>query len=605
MYLPRVARRLYRSCSGFNRARRHFFTFAREGWWRAVAVVARAAVLIALASAAASQGSDAGKARADLSLGQVKPVAASPAAQAVAEGLAHYAAARQLETSGRMREALKHYRRALEADPGNAALASHTAELALNYDSRPAAVKLLQECIKVSPNDSAAYINLARFYATYPGEDPFEPDRAGKVLTDALARFPNDAGLYRDAVTVFLARNLHDEAVKTLDLAIKQSVGDPEFWLETGRAAQQVWPLNHPDLKEQHKARVNPFFEKALKLSQTPPQPEFELAVAKYYLLSNQLELAANVAGAITKRSHNADATRLLVRLDQALDREEEAVSLLEQLLKDTPGDVEQRRLLIGIYERKEQFEKAVPHAESLIQAAGGDANDYMNLSILLLRTRQTEKALQLTKRTLALFPNNPRFTLQAAWANHALKRFDDSVRLYEKTESLAQAVAPDLLNDDFYQSWGDTLQGMKKFEDAAQKYQKSIALVPQDAPLRAAMALNNLGYMWLDQGKNLDQAGEFIQKANQLQPKNPVYLDSLAWYHFKKGNYQEALKVLEAVEAVIKEPGVEDAEIFDHIGQTHAKLGNKTKALEYFKKASELDPGASKIREHYEQAKQ
>jgi tetratricopeptide (TPR) repeat protein len=223
----------------------------------------------------------------------------------------------------------------------------------------------------------------------------------------------------------------------------------------------------------------------------------------------------------------------------------------------------------------------------------------------LLLKTLQTEKALQLTKRTLALFPNNPRFTLQAAWANQAMKRYDDSLRLYEKTESLAQAVAPDLLNDDFYQSWGDTLQGTKQFEDAEQKYQKSIALVPQDDPARAAIVLNNLGYMWLDQGKNLDQAGEFIQKANQLQPKNPVYLDSLGWFHFKKGRYPEALKVLEEVEAAIKEPNIEDAEIFDHIGQTYAKLGNRAKALDYFKKASLLDPGASKIREHYEQAKQ
>ena len=523
----------------------------------------------------------------------------------MAEGLAHYAAARQLETGGRMREALKHYLGALRADPGNAELAVHTAELALNYDSRPAAVKMLEDCIKASPDDSAPCVNLARFYATYPSDDPFEPDRANKALTDALARFPQDARLYRDAVTIYLARNLHEEAARTLDLAARQTIADPQFWLETGRAAQQVWPLNHPDLKEQHKARVNPFFEKALKLSQAPPQPEIELAVARYYLLSNQLEQAATVAEAINKRSRNPDAAKLLVRLYQTLDREEAAVALLEQLLKDTPGDVEQRRLLVGIYDRKEQYEKAVPHAEALIQDAGGDANDYMNLSRLLLLTHQTDKALQLTKRTLALFPNNPRFTLQAAWANRAMKRYDDSLRLYEKTESLAQAVAPDLLNDGFYQSWGDTLQGMAKFDDAAQKYQKSIALVPQDDPTRAAVVLNNLGYMWLDQGKNLDQAGEFIQKANQLSPKNPVYLDSLGWFHFKKGNFPEALKVLEEVEATIKEPNIEDAEIFDHIGQTHAKLGNRSKALEYFKKASELDPAASKIREHYEQAKQ
>ncbi len=536
-------------------------------------------------------------------MGEVRPVEVPPRSIARAEGLAHYAAARQYEAGGRLREALKHYQLALADDPGNAELAVHTAELALNYDSRAAAVKLLEDCVKASPDDSAAYVNLARFHATYPGDEPFAPDHASKVLAEALARFPHDAALYRDAVTIYLARNLRDEAVKALEVAQKQPVTDPEFWLETGRAAQLVWPLNHPDFRDQHRARVNPFFERALKLSQSPPQTEFELAVARYYLLSNQLEQAATVAEAINKHGRNADATKLLIRLYQSLDKEEESVALLEQFMKDAPGDVEQRRLLLSIYERKELYEKAAPHAEALVQSGAADANEYMNLSRLLLLTHQPEKALQLAKRTLVLFPNNPRFTLQAAWANRAMKRFDDSLRLYEKTETLATAVAPDLLNDGFYQSWGDTLQGMEKFDDAAQKYQKSIALVPQDDPGRAAVVLNNLGYMWLDQGKNLDQAGEFIQKANQLQPKNPVYLDSLGWFHFKKGDYQAALKVLEEVEATIKQPGAEDAEIFDHIAQTYAKLGNKAKALDYFKKAAELDPGAAKIREHYQQA--
>ena len=535
-------------------------------------------------------------------MGQIHP--ANPKAFPQSDGYAHYTAALQFENAGRMREALDHFKKAALADPGNASLAFHTAELAQNYESRAAAVKVLEECIKASPNSSAPAINLARFLATYPSDDPFEPDRAAKVLASALTKFPDDPTLCGEAVTIYLARNMHDEAVKVLDNAAKQSVADPNYWLQTGRAAQQVWPLNHPDFKDKHRAKVNPFFDKALKLAESPEVPEVELAVAQYYLLSNQLEKAAQVAEAMNNRNPHPEAAKLLVRLYQTLDREEDAIRLLEQFLVTAPSDVEQRRLLIAMYERKEMFEKAVPHVETLIQIAGGEAADYMNLGRLLLLTRQSDKALQLSKRSLGLFPNNPRFMLQAAWANRATKRYEESLLYFAKTETLARAVAPDLLNDKFYQSWGDTLQGLNKFDDAAQKYQKSISLVPQDDPTQAAVVLNNLGYMWLDQEKNLDQAGEFIRKANQLSPKNPVYLDSLGWFHYKKGNYAEALKVLAEVEATIKSPTSEDAEIFDHIGLAHSKLGNKAKALEYFKKATELDPTASKLREHFEQAK-
>jgi len=275
----------------------------------------------------------------------------------------------------------------------------------------------------------------------------------------------------------------------------------------------------------------------------------------------------------------------------------------LEELLKGAPNDVENRRLLVTIYERQESFEKAVPHAEALIQAGGGTAEDDMSLGILLLRSGRTEKALQLSQRTLALFPNNARFTFQAALAQRSLRRYEDSLRLYDKTESLAQGTSPELLNDGFYQSWADTLQSAERYDEAAKKYQRAIDLTPEGDPARAATVLNNLGYMWLEQGKNLDQAGEFIRKANELEPRNPVYLDSLGWFHYLKGNYQEALKTLLEVQSMIPKLTAQDAEIIDHIAQTYLKLGNKPAALEYFKRALELDPGDSEIKQRYEEA--
>ena len=542
-------------------------------------------------------------AQADLSLGKVVPLAVNPALETRSSALAHYAAAKQLESEGRVRDALTHYRQVVAADPGNAELVAHTAELVLNYENREAAVRLLEQCVQASPNDGRAYINLARFHHTYPAaNDAFAPDLAAKVLTEALAKLPGDIALYREAVMMHLTRKLRADAEKVMQQAVKQPARDPEFWIETGRIAQQVWPLSHPEKKEEHRARVNPFFEKALKLAPVARE-DVRLAVAQYYLLSNQLDRAAEVTEEAARLNHSLEAKKLLVRLYQTLDREPDAITLLEEILKGAPNDVENRRLLVTIYERQENFEKAVPHAEALIQAGGGSAEDYMSLGILLLRSGRTEKALQLSQRTLALFPNNARFTFQAALAQRSLRRYEDSLRLYEKTESLAQGTSPEILNDGFYQSWADTLQSAERYDEAAKKYQRAIDLTPEGDPARAATVLNNLGYMWLEQGKNLDQAGEFIRKANELEPRNPVYLDSLGWFHYLKGNYQEALKTLLEVQGMIPKLTAQDAEIIDHIAQTYLKLGDKPAALEYFKRALELDPGDSEIRQRYEEA--
>lgn len=540
--------------------------------------------------------------RADLSLGAVASAPTSTAVQG--EAMAHYATALQLEAEGRMRSALQHYKEAVKHDPANPELAARTAELLINYESRDAAITLLQACIKAAPQDSGAYINLARFFATYPGDDPFAPDQAGKVLTEALSKFPHSAELYRETVIMHLTRNLREEAASAMALAAKQSVNDPTYWLETGRIAQQVWPLSHPEKKAEHREKVNPFFEKALKLSPISRE-DVRLAVAQYYLLSNQLERAAEVTEEAARLNKSMEARKLLVRLYQTLDREPDAIKLLEELLKETPTDVENRRLLVNLYERNDDFERAVPHAEALIQAAGGTAEDYMSLGILLLRSGQSDKAQQLSQRTLALFPSNPRFTFQAALAQRSLKRYDDALKLYEKTEALAQGTAPEILNDSFYQSWGDALQAAERYDEAAKKYQRSIDLTPESDPARAAVVLNNLGYMWLEQNKNLDACGKFIAKANELDPQNPIYMDSLGWWHFVKGDYQAALKVFLDVEKLLAKPGNGDAEIFDHIARTYLKLGDRAKALSYFDQALKLDPGNSQIKQRKEQAAQ
>ncbi len=536
--------------------------------------------------------------RADLSLGAID--SGTRLASPRADALAHYAAARELEATGRMRSALQHYLAAAKGDPGNTELAAHTADLALSYQGRDAAVQVLQDCIKFSPADSRTYINLARFYATYPGDDPFAPDQATKVLNDALAKLPASAPLYREAVIMHLTRNLRDDAIKVMEQAMKQPVTAPDYWLEIGRTAQQVWPLSHPEKRQEHRNKVNPFFEKALK-NAAPAREDVRLAVSQYYVLSNQLDRATEVAEESVRLNHSLEARKLLVRLYQTLDREPAAVSELELILKESPADVEDRRLLVNLYERNEDFTKAVSHAEVLIQTAGGSAEDYMSLGILLLRSGKTEKAVQLSQRTLVLFPNNPRFTFQAALAQRSLRRLDDALRLYEKTENLAQSGSPDLLNDGFYQSWADTLQAAEQFDEAAKKYQRSIDLTPEGDPKRAAVVLNNLGYMWLEQQKNIDKAGELIQKANELEPQNPVYLDSLGWFHYLKGNYQQALKVLLEVEIMMPKLSAQDADILDHVAMTYLKLGDHKKALEYFDRALQLDPSNSKVREHRE----
>ena len=102
--------------------------------------------------------------------------------------------------------------------------------------------------------------------------------------------------------------------------------------------------------------------------------------------------------------------------------------------------------------------------------------------------------------------------------------------------------------------------------------------------------ALNYLGYMLADKGVELMRAKELIEKALELAPDNPAYLDSYGWVFYRLGEYKKAKKYLEQAAGLTK-----DAVIFNHLGDAYDALGDTKKAEEWRGKALELDPQLKK----------
>ena len=58
----------------------------------------------------------------------------------------------------------------------------------------------------------------------------------------------------------------------------------------------------------------------------------------------------------------------------------------------------------------------------------------------------------------------------------------------------------------------------------------------PSDASL-----LNNTAWMAATCNRELEHAQDFAQRATELSPDNPVYLDTLAEVHFRRGDRKAA----------------------------------------------------------------
>lgn len=108
----------------------------------------------------------------------------------------------------------------------------------------------------------------------------------------------------------------------------------------------------------------------------------------------------------------------------------------------------------------------------------------------------------------------------------------------------------------------------------------QALSLTPDNADI-----LNYIGYVWLDEQKEMQQAMDYIVKAYQLSPKEPHIWDSLAWGYYKQGAYEKALGYAEKTADRMPYSAL----VQSHLGDIYRALGRKREAVYQYRKALNL----------------
>ncbi len=113
----------------------------------------------------------------------------------------------------------------------------------------------------------------------------------------------------------------------------------------------------------------------------------------------------------------------------------------------------------------------------------------------------------------------------------------------------------------------------------SGEAYARVLELDPHNS-----MAMNNLAYLYADEGILLQKALRLSRNAVMLDPENGVFLDTLGWVNYRLGSYAAARDFLEKAVAT----GIGEPEIYNHLGTVYQKLGEADKAKEMFDKVRE-----------------
>ena len=112
--------------------------------------------------------------------------------------------------------------------------------------------------------------------------------------------------------------------------------------------------------------------------------------------------------------------------------------------------------------------------------------------------------------------------------------------------------------------------------------YEAILKVSPQFAP-----AANNLAWILVDHGGNIDVALSHAQMARERQPDDPNIADTLGWIYYKKNANLLAVSLLkEAVDKLANEPVVHY-----HYGMAQKKNGDAAGAKKALQTALKLNP--------------
>ena len=107
-------------------------------------------------------------------------------------------------------------------------------------------------------------------------------------------------------------------------------------------------------------------------------------------------------------------------------------------------------------------------------------------------------------------------------------------------------------------------------------------------------LASNNLAYVMLQQGGNVDVAFAMAQTARRQLPDNPNSADTLGWAFYQKKVYTSAIGLFK--EAVKKEP---DNVLFTyHLGLAYAKNGQAAQAKQQLDHLVRISPNSPNVEE-------
>ena len=521
---------------------------------------------------------------------------------------------RYLEGEGKVDEAIDALKRAMALEPRAAEPRAELAALYARQDRSQDAIAAAEDALKIDPKNREANRVLGTVLAAMtdrrqPGRPPAQiaqdRSRAIAALEIARANSPSDLSLDLTLARLYISTDRPSDAVPLLRRIVDEQPSYGDGWLILSSALEAS---GNPDeatdvlnaLLHDQPTSIRARVQLAELYERQRRWPQAAEAWAQVQALNQRnTDIVARRASALLNANRFADARDVLTEALKTQQGDARLSYLLAQAQREL-GDLDAAEATArGLRERRPEDVRGVYMLAQILEARGRhqEVVDLLQPEIARLRTANGEEgqlALLLDTQAFAYQQLRRSDAAVAAYKEAVERAPDESIRHVLLIQGLSAAnrhadalaaaeTARRKFPDDtavLYQ-FGAALDRSGRRNEAARTFRDIIARDPLDAN-----ALNYLGYMFAEQGMELDEAVSLIERALKVEPDNASFLDSLGWAYVQQGKLDLADRPLSTAAEKLPKNSV----IQDHLGDLRFKQDRRAEAIASWQRALDGD---------------
>ncbi|MFO7577895.1 MAG: tetratricopeptide repeat protein [Pelovirga sp.] len=521
---------------------------------------------------------------------------ADPGSDPAAQALLAFAQFRLLAADDRWDDAVAALQRARSADPASLYLILLQARVYLHREEPLPAISLLNALLAEEPDTLEAHLLLGDIFIMQQ-----QSDAALRHFHQAVALAPADESLHLRLAMAFVQLDRVEEALAALEQLLQRQPDAHQALLSLARIYRDNGQPADAVRVYRRYLEVRPGYPPAIvELGRLLEQQDRPAALDLY------LEAIAADPYAPTVRQQ-------LAQFYLAMDRPEAALEQLLVVRQQSP--IMQAGSQIGlVYLHLQQWQQAEKEFRDLLDAGQQSGRNRYYLALALIGQDQPDAAMKQLNR---IEPGDDVYRdamLQLAYllqqqdnlsaALVLLDRLLDQgyrepevyyylVAFHQEQDHLGDALAVSRDATTLYPDDVRLLYQLGMLYEAAADHQRALEMMETILLIddNHADALNFLAYSQAESGTDLPLALNRAQQA--LRFKEAGYIeDTLGWVYFKLGRYTESRIHLERANAL--QP--DDPVILEHLGDLYRAMNLHAEALQAYREVLDLDPGAAGV---------